>query len=182
MGEPTTSFLVTKAKEGLTRIQGGQLLDVRASISLHLLTQLISSLQYVCTNSYEQFLFTAAFTLAFFGLLRFSEFTNITFKSTFMEVTIRWSKTDQKGTSVLLHIPFHAASYCPVRNMQRYLQQRPQAEFNHLFIHTNLKPLTRFQFNSVLKKSLHFAGVKGHIRSQSFRIWTGNSFIPTRGS
>lgn len=193
--DTTTSFLVVKAKEGLTRTQGGRPADIRSPITLPMLTKLIHNLQFVCNNRYEQALFTAAFALAFFGLLRISEFTSptskqaspkalqlldVTLNPAFMKVLIRWSKTDQRGMSVPLHIPCHAASYCPVRSMQNYLHQRPRSEGTQLFIHSNLRPLTRFQFNAVLKRSLHFADIPSHIRSHSFRIG-GATYLSQQG-
>lgn len=49
--------------------------DIRAPITLPLLGQHVTALSSVCANSYETTLFATAFEVAFFALVRVSEFT-----------------------------------------------------------------------------------------------------------
>jgi hypothetical protein len=60
--------------EGLRR-KTSQTRDIRVPISLSLLKRLIVSLQKVCTSRYDTFFFSAALSIAFFGMLRVSEIT-----------------------------------------------------------------------------------------------------------
>jgi len=51
-----------------------------------------------------------------------------------------------------------------------YISQRPKLN-GHLFCHYSGKPVTRYQFSSVLNKALTFMGISNlMIRSHSFRI------------
>lgn len=193
--DPTKSFLVNKAVEGLRRLKGGQVQDLRAPITLPLLDNLIDSLKYICTNTYETVMFTAAFSLAFFGLLRISEFTVPSIKKSSQKhlsvndihlanntvfLRIRWSKTDQLGSSVTLQIEANREAHCPVQSLSKYLNNRPHTCRGNLFIHFNTKPLTRFQFCSVLQKALHFINAPNHVRSHSFRIG-GATYLHSMG-
>lgn len=184
--DPTKSFLVIKAIEGLRRLKGRHVNDLRAPITLTLLDKMIYSLKYICSNKYEQVMFTAAFSLAFFGLLRVSEFTvpstissnhkqllvsDVHLSNNTVFLKIRWSKTDQLGLSVTLQIKANGGIHCPVNSLSKYLKNRPHAaDRDNLFIHFNTKPLTKYQFCSLLQKALQFIDAPDHVRSHSFRI------------
>ncbi|XP_076075986.1 uncharacterized protein LOC143046807 [Mytilus galloprovincialis] len=182
--DTTTFFIIGKALEGIKRIQGGKRNDIRAPITVQLLSDMISCLDKVCKNKYEAFLFSAVFSVAFFGLLRVGEITtssviigsnltifDILVRRKVLELRVRWSKTDQKGKSVTLLIAENGKNYCPVRLINEYLKVRPTCNNTDLFIHYIGMPLTRYQFSSILEKALHFLHIsKGHFRSHSFRI------------
>lgn len=82
-----------------------------------MLSQLISELSSVCSNSYEATLFTTAFELAFFALLRESEFTTSS-KNTVVLLRcstighrsgiIKRSKTDQLGKGSTIQITLNS--------------------------------------------------------------------------
>ena len=182
--DTTTSFFVVKALEGARRTKGSKM-DARAPISLTTLHKMIGSLESICQNTFEQSLFRAAFTLAFFGLLRIGEFTKANNKSQDLKVikysdirlsekelnlTVRWSKTDQRGKSVTLYIPANGKSYCQVLCMKENYNLRPKSENANLFIHLNGKSLTRYQFKAIMSKALQFTQTIGHFKSHSFRI------------
>ncbi|CAG2218687.1 unnamed protein product [Mytilus edulis] len=128
--DTTKFFIIGKALEGIKRIQGGKRNDIRAPITVQLLSDMISCLDKVCKNKYEAALFSAVFSVAFFGLLRVGEITTSKSKSVIngsnltisdilvrrkvLELRVRWSKTDQKGKSVTLLIPENGKNYCPV--------------------------------------------------------------------
>ena len=74
-------------------------------------------------------------------------------------------------TTTLLIQRQHSTPLCPVHNLKKFLAIRPCTTTNHsLFIHSNTKPLTRFQFNAVLQKAIQSAGIGGHFGTHSFRI------------
>ncbi|CAG2241562.1 unnamed protein product [Mytilus edulis] len=185
--DTTKFFIIGKALEGIKRIQGGKRNDIRAPITVQLLSDMISCLDKVCKNKYEAALFSAVFSVAFFGLLRVGEITTSKSKSVIngsnltisdilvrrkvLVLRVRWSKTDQKVKSVTLLIAENGKNYCPVRLINEYLKVRPTCNNTDLFIHYTGMPLTRYQFSSILEKALHFLHIsKGHFRSHSFRI------------
>ena len=188
----TQCFLISKMLLGL-RKERPQNPDVRVPISLGLLKRLILSLKSVCTSLYEAHLFSAAFSLAFFALLRVSEiavytnrdhesghalnFENVSFKQdkgqSELHIVIRSSKTDQYAKSITLVVQEQLdIDICPVKLLRRYFSIRFSGMngSNKLFVHFDGSPLTRFQFCSVLKKCLAFCEVPLHVRSHSFRI------------
>ncbi|CAC5370938.1 unnamed protein product [Mytilus coruscus] len=177
--------------EGLRR-KNPQKLDGRTPISFDLLKRLIHSLRSVCNSQYETILFSSAFSLAYFAMLRVSELAinsrtdesghalkceDITFDKsngqTELHVKICSSKTDQKHTSITLIIQSHADSnICPITLLQSYLQVRFSGVngSNKLYTHFNGLALTKYQFCSLLQKCLGFCELPFHIRSHSFRI------------
>ena len=74
--DTTNFFIISKALEGVKRVQGGKQPDIRSPITLDLLAQIIAVLDKVCKDKYEAILFATAFSLAFFGLLRVGEITS----------------------------------------------------------------------------------------------------------
>lgn len=133
--------------------------------------------------------------LAFFGLLRVSEFTvdsrlatdnkvlnfqDITIchgaRGPYMLVTIRFSKTDQHGASTTLKLNGNSqAGRCPVGAVVAYLNVRPPRH-GPFFCHADGTPLTRYQFGAVLRKVLAFTGLKAaEYGTHSFRIGAATS-------
>ncbi|KAJ8304040.1 hypothetical protein KUTeg_017623 [Tegillarca granosa] len=119
--------------------------------------------------------------LAFYGLLRVSELVYTTadmghrplFYSDIkvstsgskvgLLVKIRFSKTDQQGRSVTLRIPVNRKVSLPG------VYSKPADGI--LFIHEDGSPLTRYQFNAVLRKSIIKLGLPVSVfSSHSFRI------------
>jgi hypothetical protein len=89
-----------------------------------------------------------------------------------MDVIIRFSKTDKKGTSATLQVAKsgNGSTMCPVSAMQTYLSARPVRE-GPLFTHFSGSLLTRFQFHSILKKGITMIGLDSKEYSpHSFRI------------
>lgn len=190
LSDNTKSFIINKMIEGLRR-RTPQKPDIRSPISRELLKKLISSLNKVCNTDYESKLFAAAFSLAFFALLRVSEIAvvnssesghalnrnDIKFESENgqpqMHIHIASSKTDQRGNSVTLILGKQSdSSICPINLLQEYLAHRShcKTQSNKLFVHFNGLPLTKYQFGAILKKALIFCDTPLHIRSHSFRI------------
>ena len=70
--DPTGEFLVSKLLEGCRRNRPS--FDGREPMSVTLLDTIIRSLPAVCASSFECSMYSAAFSLAFFGFLRLGEF------------------------------------------------------------------------------------------------------------
>lgn len=183
--DPTDNFLLKKLLQGMTKLDSRQ--DKRKPVTYQMLKSLISALPSICDNVYEQKLFAAAFTLAFFGFLRVSEIVGQG-KSVAggraglslaavqlgekLRVNIAGSKADQtnKGASVCLRRVVKHPDVCPVLAMQSFLQARHDRE-GLLFQHYNGSPLTRYQFQAVLKKGARVLGWEvNKYTSHSFRI------------
>lgn len=183
--DPTKSFLVSKTVEGLKRNNPPKA-DTRVPISLALLKRIILSLPHICTSSYESVMFASAFSLCFFALLRVGEVTSdskhdegvhtlkgndISFIDNDLHLHIKSSKSDQVGKSTTLIILGQSDEIiCPVRLLRKYVKIRHPSKVTNLFIHFDGSNLTRYQFSSILQKSLSFCEVGGHFRSHSFRI------------
>ena len=182
--DPTKLFIIQKLLEGSQRLNGR--VDKRVPITFPVLVDILSMLDRACASSYETALFRGAFLLTFFGFLRVGEVTlksrltgsgrAILISDVFMDrdvlqVRIRYSKTDQLGKSTMIvirRLPNNA--HCPVAAIAYFLSMRPAAP-GPLFIHLDQSPLTRFQFQSVLNRTLSYAGYSsGHYKSHSFRI------------
>ncbi|CAG2191357.1 unnamed protein product [Mytilus edulis] len=185
----STKFLFSrKTLEGLKRSNPKK--NLRVPISIDLLRKLIRSLQHVCFSSYESVMFASAFSLSFFALLRVGEIAaesktdlgahviQISDVSVVkfdhkeeLRLCIRSSKTDQLHSSLTLIISEQIdKSLCPIHLLKQFLQIRYPSSGSNLYIHFDGSSLTRYQFSSILQKSLSFSEINGHFRAHSFRI------------
>ncbi|KAJ8304431.1 hypothetical protein KUTeg_018014 [Tegillarca granosa] len=133
--DPSHSFLVTKALEGMKRLRPQK--DCRAPITIELLQKIYCELPNVCLSYYEVLLFRSAYTLAFFGLFRVGElvfttnsmanrpllYSDINFSTSqgrsMLTVQLRFSKTDQRGKSCRVHLAeLRNNPICPVSNVR----------------------------------------------------------------
>ena len=185
--DPSKAFIVQKLVEGSKRLNGSP--DSRAPLTLPLLIDILGALNKVCTSSYETILFRAAFSLAFFAFLRVGEFTaksrsdkgtkiiavsDVAFEGEgprALKIILRYSKTDQVGHASILTINAAGATkVCPVSAINSFLSVRPKCA-GPLFVHMDQSPLTRYQFQSILQKSLEFSGHSAcRFSTHSFRI------------
>ena len=192
--DPTNVFLVSKLLEGCRRLRPST--DTRLPISMPILLQTVQSLPAVCTSVYEACLFKAAFLSAFFGFMRVGEFAadsrhrvqpsvltvadvqfcDAEFGGQSVIISFKCAKNNQCGSPQIIRLEqSDNAALCPVTALKEFLHVRPHA-MGPLFCHFNGTPLTRFQFNAVLQKSLRFAQVPSdHIRAHSFRIGAASS-------
>lgn len=185
--DPTKYFIVQKMLEGLSKLNPKK--DRRLPITPSVLRTLLHRLPFVCKSLYESKLFSAAFSLAFHGFLRVGEITatsadltsrvlslddvKISSDKSHLRITIRSSKTDQRGQGVTLQIAATHDAICPVQALLEYLHVRPVdiKRPGPLFCHINGQPLTRYQFSAVLKKALAaLGGDYSRYQSHSFRI------------
>ncbi|XP_055997642.1 uncharacterized protein LOC125646786 isoform X2 [Ostrea edulis] len=180
--DPTKHFIVQKLLQGMKRTNS--ISDARLPITLGILELIINKLQVVCSSTNETLLFKASFSLAFNALLRIGEFAlskgnsvdrvlhtgDISLHTNYLTIHIRYSKTDQLGRGTTLTVHKMTGTTCPIQAMHDYIEVRaPKA--GPLFCHYSGQPLTRFQFTSVLSRSLNLAGIDSrHFKSHSFRI------------
>ena len=189
--DPTKAFIVCKLLEGCKRLNSRE--DLRLPITFAILADIFPVIIKVCKSEYEGVMFQSAFTLAFFGYLRVSEFATQSKKaptdkvislndislhgvSAALQVRLRFSKTDQRGNAVVLKFNRGGGSLvCPVAAMERYLAVRPRGD-GPLFIHMDKTPLTQYQVGTVLKTALEFRGYpSARFSSHSFRIGAATS-------
>lgn len=180
------SFIVRKMLEGMKRTQNTK--DVRLPITLELLTSIIAKLPSICFSSYEALLFATAFSVAFHGFLRIGEIVFTKMSQTHqiigvkdarviqeknhqsIEVRLRHSKNDQSGKGTYIYISETGTSVCPVLLFRKYMSERPKVD-GPLFCHYNKRHVSRYQFSSILNKSLKVIGIKSDgYKSHSFRI------------
>ncbi|KAE8609763.1 hypothetical protein XENTR_v10011906 [Xenopus tropicalis] len=178
----TKEFLIKQALKGIRK--GKQSRDWRRPISFELLGRMQVALGTCCHSAYEVALFRAAFALAFFGAFRVGEIVcksktsfgglssqDIRVTDNEVRVWLRKSKTDVlgKGKDIVL-FKVDGGMACPVGCMQQFLKVRQEGTGVFL-IHEDRTPLTRFQFTSIMKKSLQLSGVSPEkFGTHSFRI------------
>ena len=182
-------FVIKKLLEGIKR-SGPVAKDTRLPITKELLLSVVRILNLTCSSEYEIKLYKAAFSLAYHGLLRIGELavsnrqtdhtisiSDVAFSHNGdLRVQIPSSKTDQLGAGCVIFLQCQPNSeICPCNLMRLFLKDRPPVP-GPLFCHYNGKALTRYQFVSVLKKSLERIGVNGtRYSSHSFRIGRATS-------
>ena len=163
----------------------------RYPITITVLQQIYSKLQPFHSQDVDSSMLWAAFTLAFFGFLRSSEFTcngkfdphihlsradinfipNI-FSPIFLEITIKKSKTDPFRETAKLTIARSNSNVCAVSALQDYLLQTyGQGTSNPLFKFTDGRSLTRTSLTNNVRALLHVCGLdSANFASHSFRI------------
>ena len=184
--DPTKSFLVTKLLKGLSRTAPTK--ESRKPITFEKLQSILSCLSLVCKNTFEAVLFKTMFSIAFFGFFRVSELLgqspsllggrkgvqreDVKLLLPRAMISLSGSKTDQDGKGqliVLVNIP-SLPDVCPVMLLSKFLEMSPGTA-GSLFIHLDGSPVTRYQFQSVLKKAADFLGWQtSGFSSHSFRI------------
>ncbi|CAC5401971.1 unnamed protein product [Mytilus coruscus] len=116
--------------------------DLREPITIDILIRLNAALRHVCSSRYETIMFQTALNLAFAAFLRVSEFalsSNVIHEHVLhrrdvyidhvknqLFVTIKFSKTDQKGRSTTLVVDKNESNeICPLHSLKAFLQIRP---------------------------------------------------------
>lgn len=174
-------FLVKQAIKGHKRRKLSR--DVRSPITFEVLNRLVSSLPLICNSSYESRLFRTVFIAAFFAALRINEvvapnnksksplkFSDVIVSEDSLRIFIRRSKTDQMGKGSWLSLYPLNSHICPIFNFREYLSLRPNLS-DDFFVHLDGAPVTRFQFNYILKRAVSVVGLDSFkLTSHSFRI------------
>ena len=186
VSDVTRHYVIEKALEGFKRSSSGKARKSRLPITPQLLQRILSVIPVVCSNSYESYLFSAAYCLAFAAFLRVSELAvsstkyvsnvllnsdvEVNEKDGTAKITIRFSKTDQAGVGSVLIINRTGTELCAVSRLVEFVKRRPPI-VGPFFCHLNGKPLTQYQFTAILKKCVcSFQPDYGKFTSHSFRI------------
>ena len=183
----TTMLQLHRILKGIKRTSNPQKRP-RHPITIHLLSQISTLLRPTFSEDLDTVMLWAAFTLAFFGFLRVSEFTyssaktflavhDITFvpniaTPTSIQVRIKQSKTDPFRHGTTLVIARSHSSVCAVTALREYLLQRSPANPDEpLFLLQNKEPLTRTILNANLRALLKMLGYnETEYAPHSFRI------------
>lgn len=187
--DPTDSFLVAKLLSAIRREKPTR--DTRQPISGDTLLKLVNILPTVTKSQYETTLYRTAFIVAFFGFLRLGEFTcenaskaaqglraaDVMVQRTsgqdlsVVAITLQHTKTSQFGRSQTIRLEeIQSSPLCPVRAVLSYVKIRPKSAVS-FFAHFDTSPVTRYQFQSVLKQATAAAGLADQrYTPHSFRI------------
>ncbi|XP_075063546.1 integrase/recombinase xerD homolog [Mixophyes fleayi] len=184
----TKGFMISKALKGWARARPSQA-DARLPITNNILDQLIETLGGIAVDEYEKTLFSAAFSMAFFGAFRVSELVaksrghqesglkaeHVSLCGGVVSCKIIRSKTDQSGRGAWVQLNRQPNSnICPVNLVSRFMNMRPQAR---LFLcHHNGMPMTKYKFSAIMKKSLQSLNLDSSMYgTHSFRIGAATS-------
>ncbi|XP_077774391.1 integrase/recombinase xerD homolog [Podarcis muralis] len=190
--DPCAAFIVRKTLEGWRR-QHPPSADGRRPLTYDILSQIHKALRTVCWSKYEARLFSAAFSISFFGALRIGEvvceggvthaqrgilLSDITLSRSDLIIRVRSSKTDQQGKGALLRLPAaQDKGPCPVRDARRFLYLRPKNP-GPLFIHADGSRLARQQFTRVMRMALTACGLPAaEFAAHSFRIGAATTAV-----
>lgn len=168
---PADGFLVKKLLMGCKHLTSVQ--DRRKPITISLLKRLLSSISRVFSHQYNIVLFQAMLTLAFFALLRVSEYTVTTANHTLRkgDLQILFEQGQPVGLTLKLqhykhsHSPAtiqvkHQAdpSLCPVAHVARYMQLRSHGD-GPFFLSSKGIGITDKLFRVVFRRILTHAGL-----------------------
>ena len=182
-------YRLQKVLTGIKRSQKPPKLN-RYPITIQILDSIYNYFQPPQSFNVDHIMLWAAFTLAFFGFLRASEFTCnsssfdptvhlcliITFipnieSPNHMLVSIKQSKTDPFRKGCTLTIARSTTSICSVMAMRDYLLQCKPAATGPLFTFANGKWLSRASLTKELRSALQSCGLTAdHYFTHSFRI------------
>ena len=181
--------LLTLVKRGATR-SGRHLPDQRHPITHTILRHLIRHLKSDRRlGKPNRAMLSAAFCVAFHGLLRVSEYTapsdiafvprlhatrsDIQWHSQHFTLFLKRSKTDQQGKGTRINFRKLTKSTCPYHSMATYMAlASPKDPYTTpLFCFSNGRPLTRLRLLKHLRRQLQRAGYHPHqYNTHSFRI------------
>ena len=180
--DPAANFAIQKMLEGCKRSRKTK--DMRSPISLEMLEKILLVLKHVCYTDYETTLFKTVFSMAYFGLFRVSElvYTNLDDRALTKDdiilekgaqavrITLKVTKTNQMGHSITIRIAANEENIDMFDLLKLYMSLvSPKAYY--FFCHADLKPVTRYQFCSVLSQACKLVGMNSKtIKSHSFRI------------
>ncbi|XP_077779830.1 uncharacterized protein LOC144326850, partial [Podarcis muralis] len=190
--DPCAAFIVRKALQGWRRQQPPGT-DSRRPVTYEILCKIHKALRQICWSKYEARLFSAAFSIAFFGALRVGEvvcegeaaqpqrgilLSDLTLSSTDLVVRVRNSKTDQQSKGAQLRLQsVYGRGPCPVRDTRRFLYLRPVGP-GPLLIHADGSRLTRHQFTRVMRSALSAGGFPAaEFAAHSFRIGAATAAV-----
>lgn len=191
--DPTKSNIVYNFCRGLKRYSGLKK-RTRLPITIHLLRDLKHSLHVDSSRSlWDKRMLWCAFSIAFYGFLRSSEFVaptissfdaqihllleNVTVHDTFISIELKSSKTDPFRRGVQIKLAQTNTSTCPRKAFVNYLQLRKSLPSNEpLFCFDSGAYLTRNNLTSSLRAILQSSNHDpASYASHSFRIGAATS-------
>lgn len=167
---------------GIKRSQGNQFNKTpRSPITKNHLTQLHNFVVLMAIPLHDRRLYWSAFTLAFFGLLRVSEYTcqririfnhhfhltlhDIKFTADIVHVHIKASKNDPFRVGCTIKIASSFDMFCPVQALRSFLRSRNDVN-GPLFTFLDGTYLTRSRLVAVIRSCFNDVNLNTH----SFRI------------
>jgi len=176
MTDPTVDDALQLVCRGIRRLQGDNQ-RIRLPITVNLMRTLKEQLRLSQYTVKEQRMLWAAFTLAFYGFLRVSEYTNLRWRdvvssSDCISITLCQSKTDpfRRGCTVVIYST--KSSTCPLKAFNHHQKLSGSVPLTDpVFQAGRFKPLSRAAVTKTLRALLHQAGVNDlQYASHSFRI------------
>jgi len=174
--DPKRDNLLQLVCRGIRRQQGDSQRK-RLPITLNILRTLKEQLRQSSYTFQEKLMLWTAFTTAFYGFLRVSEYVNlhwddVTHDEEQLAITLHQSKTDPFRRGVMVHIFKTASSTCPLNAFKRYKDSVTSTSPNaFLFYSGRFTPLSRSAVTRVIRQLLLQAGLNStEYASHSFRI------------
>ena len=171
--------------KGIKREKGARAKSKRKPITIPLLKTLKQALRLSSFSNYDQKMLWSAFTTAFFGFLRASEFCSpsqssfdasrtllvrdVTLLDDVALLNIKSSKRDQFRKGCEVRLATSGKSVCPFRSLRRHVLQCPNRDVP-LFRFSYGAYLTRQAFSDLVKSLLPPSCDKASYSSHSFRI------------
>ena len=92
--------------------------------------------------------------------------------SRMVKLTIRQSKTDQLGRKTTLFLSVTGNLACSLSSVSNFRAVFTQAVSNsrQFLVHFDGNSVMRYQFSSILAKTVQFCNITGEFRTHSFRI------------
>ena len=183
--DPTSDPLLQLVCRGIRRMQGDRC-RTRLPITINLLRTLKRELQQSHYSLAEQRMLWSAFTLAFYGFLRASEYLNLQWSdishNNRITINLRQSKTDpfRKGHQIFIY-PTNTST-CPFRAFLLYIPFSSKTTASDpLFMAGRFAPLTQASLNKALRTLLNRAGLdQSQYASHSFRIGAATTAAAAR--
>ena len=169
---------------GIKRVKGSRVRQQRIPVTPLMLRQLKEALRQSRYSEADKLMLWAAFTTAFFGFLRSSEFCaatkhsfipqttllveDVTVTGAIASICIKVSKTDPFRQGQTIRLAASGSSICPVRSLQKHLHNCPNGK-QPLFTFQDATFLTRQALSVLVKQLLGTSELPG-LSSHSFRI------------
>ena len=170
---------------GLKRWRTSQIsIKTHQTVTLPILKLLCDNAQFIIGTNFETKLLQAMFTMAFFGLLRKSEFSatsntmsnhaillnEIIIHYKYIQLTIHNAKTAAPGTAQTVLIGPKHFKYCPIKTLKKYLQVKT-TKSGPLFTNLKGEPVTANYFTFRVEQILCFSKYPTELySSHTFRI------------
>ena len=174
--DPTRDNLLQLVCRGIRHHQGDNQRN-RLPITLNILRTLQEQLRQSSYTFQEKLMLWSAFTIAFYGFFRASEYVNlrwddVTYDEEQMSITLHQSKTDPFRRGHTVHIFKITSSTCPLKALKRYKDSVTSTPPNAFLYHAGrFTPLSRPAVTRVIRQLLSQAGLNYmDYASHSFRI------------